>query len=140
MTITAMERAAGWVPDATTFGARLALIRQHMGWGNIEKAAKACGISTETWRSWERDNREPHRLSAVARQIATATGCDYLWLLAGPDGGGGGTTRQYFEHTRTVATVGDPGDTRRPVRRTSPVARPAGRARRGSRPVTAVAA
>lgn len=122
MTSTVVERAAGWVADASTFGARLALIRQRMGWGNVEKAAKACGISTETWRSWERDNREPHRMQTIARQIATATGCDYLWLLIGPDDGGGGTTRQYFQPARSIATIGEshPSTGRRPVSRTRP--------------------
>jgi len=116
-----MERATGWVPTASTFGARLALIRQHMGWGNIERAAKACGISTETWRSWERDNREPHRLATVAKKISTVTGCDYLWLLAGPQDGDGGTTRQYFAPDRIVATVGVPHPPARPgITRTRP--------------------
>lgn len=126
MTATAIGRKTGWTADDSTFGARLALIRQRMGWGNVEKAAKACGISTETWRSWERDNREPHRPATVAKQISGATGCDYYWLLVGPEGGDGGTTRQYFDDTRLVATVGEPHgrpSIRRPVKRTRPTAR-----------------
>lgn len=141
MTITtATRQGAGWTVDASTFGARLALIRQHMGWGNVAEAAKACGIATASWRNWERDNRDPRRITQIAKQISTATGCDYLWLLIGPDGvdgGGGGTTRQYFADVRSVATIGHgirDLSGRRPVRRTQP------RAANRARPVTAVAA
>lgn len=95
-----------------------------MGWGNVAEAAKACGIPVASWRNWERDNREPHRLTVIAKQISTATGCDYLWLLLGPDdGGGSGTTHEYFRDARSIATVGEPTHRpsgRRPVRRTRP--------------------
>lgn len=110
MTSSIVEHKTGWIPDASTFGARLALIRQRMGWGNVEKAAKACGISTETWRSWERDNREPHRLVTIAKQIAGATGCDYLWLVHGPDRGqGGGGVNEHYRPLgeRVIARVGE---------------------------------
>ena len=40
MTSPAAER--GWIPGTTEFGARLALIRQAMGWGNVQEAAVAC--------------------------------------------------------------------------------------------------
>ncbi|MFY1658540.1 helix-turn-helix domain-containing protein [Micromonospora sp. WMMD1274] len=89
MTITAQRASTGWTVDDSTFSARLALVRLRMGW-NIKEAARACGLPAATWRSWELDGREPHRIRTVAKQISTETGCDYLWLLLGPDGGSGG--------------------------------------------------
>ena len=137
MTISTTARQ-GWTVDASTFGARLALIRQHMGWGNVADAAKACGVPVASWRNWERDNRAPRQITLIAKQISTATGCDYLWLLLGPegiDGGGGGTTRQYFQSARLLTAIDPAGPSgRRPVRRTQP--RPMAR----TRPLTAVAA
>lgn len=129
---TTEQQPAGWTADASTFGARLALVRQHMGWGNVEKAARECGLPVETWRSWERDNREPHRLVTIAMAIAARTGCDLDWLVYGPTRVGSSTTRQYSE-TRLIRRVGDPrlaerpmpvrrSDPTRPVRQTRPTA------------------
>lgn len=98
ITTTGPVTGTGWTADASTFGARLALIRQRMGWGNVARAAKECGLPVDSWRNWETDGREPHRLTTVAKQIAGATGCDYLWLVHGPDRGQGGVgdvTRWY---------------------------------------------
>lgn len=86
-TIPAPTHSAPWVPTDATFGARLALIRQHMHWGNIAEAAKECGVPVDSWRNWEVDGREPRRMTVIAKQIATRTGCDYLWLVHGPDRG-----------------------------------------------------
>lgn len=72
-----------WIPDDSTFSARLALIRNWMGWGNVKVAALACGIPVATWRSWERDGAKPHDLEAAARRIAARTGADYGWVLGG---------------------------------------------------------
>lgn len=82
---TAPEQAAakGWMPDDSTFGARLALIRQRMGWGNVREAAAACGVPSESWRTWERDGVVPRRLVEMSTLIARATGCDLGWLIAG---------------------------------------------------------
>lgn len=84
MTTVDRPTAQGWVADDSTFGARLALVRQHMRWGNVKEAATACGLPVESWRSWERDGRAPQRLVDIAAIIADKTGCDYGWLLAGP--------------------------------------------------------
>jgi len=73
-----------WVADDSTFGARLALIRQRMQWGNVAEAARECGLPVDSWRHWERDNMEPRRLVTIAMAIATKTGCDLNWLLYGP--------------------------------------------------------
>lgn len=74
-----------WIPDDQTFGARLALIRQAQGWGNVKEAARACGIPTETWRSWESrtGTRAPRKAVERVRQIVGVTGVDLIWLLLG---------------------------------------------------------
>lgn len=82
--MTTDRATQGWVADDSTFGARLALIRQRMHWGNVKEAAVACGLPVESWRSWERDGRVPQRLVEIASIIADRTGCDYGWLLTGP--------------------------------------------------------
>jgi hypothetical protein len=81
---TATAQPAPWIPDDSTFGARLALVRQRMGWGNVKEAALACGEAPESWRTWERDNVNPRKLIEICRRIATRTGCDYGWLVDGP--------------------------------------------------------
>ncbi len=73
----------GWTADDSTFGARLALIRQRMRWGNVKEAAVACGLPPESWRTWERDGVTPRRVVEISAVIAERTGCDYGWLLAG---------------------------------------------------------
>jgi hypothetical protein len=83
MTVNDVEPTTGWTADDSTFGARLALIRQRMAWGNVKEAAVACGLPTESWRTWERDNVAPRRVVEVAAIIAEKTGCDFGWLLAG---------------------------------------------------------
>lgn len=80
---TANTASAAWIPDDSTFGARLALIRQRMAWGNVKEAAEACGIPVQSWRTWERDGVEPRGLTRIARQVAERTGCDYGWLVGG---------------------------------------------------------
>lgn len=77
------QQTEPWTADASTFGARLALVRQHMGWGNVKTAAEKCGLPVESWRNWERDGVEPRRMTTIAMTIASATGCDFLWLVHG---------------------------------------------------------
>lgn len=131
---TTERREPGWTADASTFGARLALIRQHMGWGNIAKAAKECGVPTDSWRNWEVDGREPHRLITIAVAIATKTGCDLDWLVYGPNGkatppnGRYGAARVLTRITAQPETSSDrlseqaegPSWWARPVRQTQP--------------------
>lgn len=78
------QTAKGWMPDDSTFGARLALIRQRMQWGNVREAALACSIPPESWRTWERDGVTPRKLVEMSTLIAERTGCDLGWLVAGP--------------------------------------------------------
>ena len=81
------QTAEAWTADDSTFGARLALVRQRMGWGNVKEAALACGLPVETWRTWERDNVKPRNYTEVCDRIAEHTRCDLGWLLnADPTG------------------------------------------------------
>ncbi len=81
-TATSEPTRHGWIPDDASFGARIALVRQRMGWSNIKEAALACGVPPQSWRGWERDNRAPRDFPDVCRRIAAASGCD-IWWLAG---------------------------------------------------------
>lgn len=89
--------AKGWMPDDSTFGARLALVRQRMGWGNVSEAAKACGIPVESWRTWERDGVEPRRIVEMSKLISLRTGCNFGWLLAGQSLAGSGDKGDYMQ-------------------------------------------
>ena len=78
------ERAApAWTANDSSFGARLALIRQRLGWGNVREAALVCGIPAQSWRAWERDGVMPQgsRYFGICAKIALASGCDYGWLV-----------------------------------------------------------
>lgn len=85
MTNSQTRREPGWIPDVSTFGARLALLRQAMGWTNIKEAAVACAIAPQTWRYWESGKFEPRGLVNACMKIAGVTGVDYRWLALGPD-------------------------------------------------------
>jgi hypothetical protein len=94
MTTTAMQRrATGWTVNDATFAARLALVRLRMGW-NVKEAAREVGEPAASWRLWEMEGSIPRRQVEVAKKISTRTGCDYLWLLLGPDSEEGGITGQ----------------------------------------------
>ncbi len=135
-TAGATDTEAGWIAAADTFAARLALIRQRMRW-NVAEAARECGVNHETWRLWEQGDRMPSRLVTIAMTIATRTGCDYLWLVHGPDRGGSRLTVSYgsafapttrFAETSLIVRIpAETDDDRRahhtrPVRQTRPVA------------------
>jgi hypothetical protein len=130
MSITeeSQPKTPGWTADASTFSARLSLIRNHMGWGNIAKAAKECGVAADSWRNWEVDGREPHRLVTIAVAIATRTGCDLDWLVYGPNHHGAGLNIRYRSGQRVIAAIRppevvEPAPTAllRPVPRTRPI-------------------
>jgi transcriptional regulator with XRE-family HTH domain len=71
----------GWTVDASTLGARLALVRHRMNW-NVKEAARECGVPAASWRSWE-EGAQPRRVFEVLSLIAERTGADYMWLLMG---------------------------------------------------------
>ncbi len=87
MTVTETAPAVEWIPDADTFGARLILVRQRMGWGNVKQAAEECRLPVQSWRTWERDGVTPRRHVEVARTISRRTGCSFGWLLTGSSDG-----------------------------------------------------
>jgi hypothetical protein len=108
------SQGAGWVPDDDTFGARLALIRQRMGWGNVKEAALACGLPPESWRTWERDGVEPRGIVQKVALISDRTGCDFDWLLWG----------RRRPTARDVVSSGRPLRRRRPTTMQHSVVRP----------------
>lgn len=70
-----------WTPD-DTFGARLALIRNRMGW-NMSEAATHCGTTDQSWRNWETGEAKPRAMDDIVAAIAKASGCDPVWLMFG---------------------------------------------------------
>lgn len=72
---------ANWIPDASTFGARLALVRWRMGW-NIREAERECGLSQNTWAGWEH-GATPRDFVEVVSKIHWATGVNRVWLMTG---------------------------------------------------------
>ena len=73
--------AARWIPTTDTFGARLALVRNAMGW-NMKEAADECGINQTSWGNWEQ-GVEPRGLAKAITKIVMRTGVDRDWLLWG---------------------------------------------------------
>lgn len=78
-----MSDTAPWVPD-DTFAARLALVRNRMGW-NVLEAATACEVSDQSWHNWESGGSKPRAMDEVIGRIAKATGCDPVWLMFGTE-------------------------------------------------------
>ena len=76
-----MDESRPWIPTTDTFGARLALVRNAMGW-NMKEAADECGINPTSWGNWEQGSRPRDLLKAVT-DIAHKTGVDREWLLWG---------------------------------------------------------
>lgn len=110
-TSTANEQP--WIPDDSTFGARLALVRWRMGW-NVKEAAAECGIAAATWRLWEVSGSLPHNLIVRARKISDRTGCDLAWLVGMPKS----TIARYAPRAgqRDTETGRPPTKPERPVR------------------------
>lgn len=76
------DAAHGWVPSDREFAARLALIRNRMGW-NLKEAALACGLPPSSWTNWETKGKRPHDYVQVCQLIATRTGASVEWLALG---------------------------------------------------------
>jgi len=118
--------ATEWIPAADTFGSRLILVRQRMGWGNVKQAAQECRLPVQSWRTWERDGVTPRQIVDVARRISLRTGCSFGWLLTGSADGSIRTTA--YDPMRVVG-VFESGTERPAGRYTRPTdTRPAGRA------------
>lgn len=71
-----------WVPSTSSFGARLALLRQNIGWQTIKEAALACGINRQSWKNWEA-GRGVAEMDHVCEKISSRTGVDHYWLVTG---------------------------------------------------------
>jgi hypothetical protein len=123
----------GWTVDDSTFGARLALVRQRMQW-NIKQAARECGIPAASWGTWE-DGALPRRYTENCRLIANRTGCDYGWLVDGPHLRGSASVSVRNPHVAIQSPITHKPlshrprgreDSRRPeaIRRTSRLPRP----------------
>lgn len=69
-----------WVPE-DTFGSRLALIRNRLGW-NVSEAARACSTTDQSWHNWEAGGN-PRSYQQVCERIAKASGCNIVWLMLG---------------------------------------------------------
>jgi transcriptional regulator with XRE-family HTH domain len=105
----------GWTVDDSTFGARLALVRQRMQW-NIKEAARECGIPAASWGTWE-TGAMPRRYTEMCRLIAERTGCDFGWLALGPAGKDRPAIAHYFGLTdRGSDHLDCPADNRPPGR------------------------
>lgn len=98
MTETAI--ATGWVPELN-FAARLALVRNKMGW-NAKEAALACGLPAQSWRNWEAGAR-PHDYPEVCQKIADRTGVSAAWLFGLQGNGISPTTRRYADGSAHAA-------------------------------------
>lgn len=89
-----------WIPDTTTLGARLALVRWRMSW-NVAEAERECGLSQNTWANWEA-GAEPRKYTEAMTKIAWRTKVDRFWLMTGEgspeahtlDYGSDGSTRE----------------------------------------------
>ena len=66
---------------ADSFGIRLAIVRAEMGW-NYDQAQAATGVSSESWRLWER-GRHCTDVIGVSKKIAQVTDYDQTWLAFG---------------------------------------------------------
>lgn len=91
-----------WVP-ADDFAARLKLVRHSLAL-DYRAAARMCGLSWSTWRTWEQGTK-PQDALAVAAKISEALGVDREWLAWGE-----------IDPVRTPLRIsrksGDPDDTR----------------------------
>lgn len=68
----------GWVPELT-FAARLALVRNRLGW-NTKEAARACDLPAQSWRNWEAGTL-PRDYVETCQKIAAGTGVSLDWLV-----------------------------------------------------------
>lgn len=82
--LTLMTQAPSmvWIPQADTFGARLALIRHRLRW-NAKEAALACDLPAQSWREWELRDRLPRDFERVCKKISARTGVNQIWLMTG---------------------------------------------------------
>jgi hypothetical protein len=73
---------ARWIPDTSTFAARLVLVRWKMGWNRAE-ASKECNLaSPNAWATWE-EGSMPRQFVENVNRIVLRTKVDRMWLMTG---------------------------------------------------------
>ena len=72
--------AEAWKPE-DTFGARLRMLRHHLG-VSVDEIADRCGFRHATWSKWEHGTA-PRGMNRVVERIAAVTGVDREWLMWG---------------------------------------------------------
>lgn len=70
-----------WIPDTSTFAARLALVRWRMGW-NQKEAATECNLTQNSWGNWE-EGVNPRNYVETINRIVLRTGVNKTWLMTG---------------------------------------------------------
>lgn len=81
MSMTDAAVSHDWIPDTSTFGARLALVRWKMGW-NLKEAATECNFSQNSWAQWE-DGSMPRNFIEAVNRIVLRTRVNRVWLMTG---------------------------------------------------------
>jgi hypothetical protein len=78
-----MTAALDGVP-MDTFAIRLAVVRAVMGW-NYDQAARATGVGSETWRTWEKGTRRCTDIVGASSRISEGTDgvISRDWLILG---------------------------------------------------------
>jgi len=71
----------GWIPDTSSFGARMALVRWRFGW-NYREAERECNTSKNLWAGWEQGSL-PRNFIEVVNRVVLRTGVDKMWLMTG---------------------------------------------------------
>jgi transcriptional regulator with XRE-family HTH domain len=66
-----------------TFASRLAVMRADAGGLNIKRAAERCGLSDQSWRTWESGRTKPRDYLGVCRRIAEGLDYDLTWIAMG---------------------------------------------------------
>lgn len=83
-----------WNPTASSFGARLALVRWKMGW-NVAEAERECGTTQNLWANWESGSM-PRQLVEVVTKIAWKAKVERNWLLTGEETPKDGTVTRLY--------------------------------------------
>lgn len=102
-------QAMNWIPDTATFGARLALVRWHMGW-NMKEAERECNLTQNSWNKWE-EGSLPRNYVEVVNRIVLRTSVNKVWLMTGEGSpepmGPETTTSDYSSVALPIASLDD---------------------------------
>jgi hypothetical protein len=111
-----MTAALNGVP-MDTFAIRLAVVRAVMGW-NYDQAARATGLGSETWRTWEKGTRRCTDIVGAASRISEGTGgvVSRDWLILGGPLAQEPALARDLPHRRTASGVRREGPVGQPGR------------------------